>query len=456
MKYLFFQAKANKMKYLFLILSYCLSLISFGQEHHEHQESETEAARHAHKAHPSSFLSLNLPMSVNASGTAWHPENSPMFMNLFQPGEANIMVHYGLFAGYTFQKAFRKNNQRGSNEIFTPTWVMVMAQKQLGEKNLIFIRTMISADPLTMGGNGYPLLLQTGETFEDEPLIDRQHPHDLISELAAGVSHAFNEKTDLYAYFGFPGEPAIGPPAFMHRPSALINPFSPLGHHWQDATHILFGVGTAGFRYDKLKLEGSWFTGREPDEDRYAFDQPRFDSWSVRASALPSECLALQASFGFLKSPEVHEPENDVYRSSFSALHNYHFNRQRILSSTFVWGLNTSFPATDRNETSNSHSFLLESTLYGDRVNFFTRLELVQKSFHELEIHDVPDESENQVISGISFGYSFYLLKNCYFFADLGSMATVNIIPSDLHPYYGSLPLSVQVYLRLQPPLMRM
>ena len=33
---------------------------------------------------------------------------------------------------------------------------------------------------------------------------------------------------------------------FMHRPSAADDPFAPLGHHWQDATHEAFGVVTTG------------------------------------------------------------------------------------------------------------------------------------------------------------------------------------------------------------------
>jgi hypothetical protein len=47
-------------------------------------------------------------------------------------------------------------------------------------------RAMLSAEPLTIEREGYPLLLQTGETADGRtPLIDRQHPHDLFMELAA-------------------------------------------------------------------------------------------------------------------------------------------------------------------------------------------------------------------------------------------------------------------------------
>ena len=38
---------------------------------------------------------------------------------------------------------------------------------------------------------------------------------------------------------------AIGPVAYMHRPSAMDNPAAPLSHHTFDSTHIAYGVVTA-------------------------------------------------------------------------------------------------------------------------------------------------------------------------------------------------------------------
>ena len=58
-----------------------------------------------------------------------------------------------------------------------------------------------------------------------------------------------------------------------------------------------------------VKIEGSIFTGREPDEDRYDFDRPRFDSYSGRLSWNPTPNLALQVSYGYMKSPEASDPE---------------------------------------------------------------------------------------------------------------------------------------------------
>lgn len=112
---------------------------------------------------------------------------------------------------------------------------------------------MFSLDAV-FGGDGYPLLFQSGEAYNGAPLVDRQHPHDLFSELSVSYSHGLNERTDLFIYLGYPGEPALGPVAFMHRPSAFYNPDAPISHHWIDATHITFGVATIGVRLGGFKF----------------------------------------------------------------------------------------------------------------------------------------------------------------------------------------------------------
>src|SRR5436190_21987468 len=114
--------------------------------------------------------------------------------------------------------------------------LMCMAQRMLGTGTLT-LRGMLSLDPL-MGKSGYPLLLQTGESADGvKPLIDRQHPHDLWMELATSYFIAPDPTGSLFVYAGLPGEPALGPPVFMHRMSGDAFPEAPIGHHWLDATH---------------------------------------------------------------------------------------------------------------------------------------------------------------------------------------------------------------------------
>lgn len=459
---------------LFLFLGYQSAIAQDEhQQHDEHDHEQMDPQKPGHDqmdhgqmghdmADAPYIISRNLPMTLNASGTAWHPINSPMYMNYFRKNDWNIMLHYGAFPAYTMQNP-GNSEFRGANEFFLPTWAMVMASKRIGRKGLLTLRGMISADPLIMGGSGYPLLYQTGETHLNEPLIDRQHPHDLFSELAIAYSYAFTKDVDAYIYLGYPGEPAIGPPAFMHRPSGLNIPDSPLGHHWQDATHILYGVATTGVRYGRIRIEGSLFTGREPGEERLWFDKPRFDSWSGRINYLLGNSIALQASYSYLHSPEVHEPERDVNRITASALHNVWLDNESVLSSTLIWGLNRSWDRAEPGTVFPTHSFLFETALQLRRFNLFARTELLEKSFHELGIDEghhgngqaVHDEDENVWIGTIKPGASVYLMKSNLFWLDAGFTVSFHRTGHDLVTYYGSQnTLSYQVFIRMVPPRM--
>src|SRR5438093_10990636 len=114
----------------------------------------------------------------------------------------------------------------------------------------------------------------------------------------------------LSVYLAPVGEPAVGPVAFPHRPSAADDPLAPISHHWQDGTHITFGVVKAGVFTRAVKLEGSWFNGREPDDHRTDFDYTgsKLDSYSVRLTANPGRRWSASAWYTYLKSPEELHP----------------------------------------------------------------------------------------------------------------------------------------------------
>jgi hypothetical protein len=175
---------------------------------------------------------------------------------------------------------------------------MLNAEKQTGWGK-VQLKSMLSLEPL-MKNRGYPNLFASGETAGGEALVDRQHPHDLFMELAARVDFNVGADSSVFLYGGPVGEPALGPSAFMHRVSARYNPEAPITHHWFDSGHITYGVATAGYASRQFQIEGSIFTGQEPDEDRWDIEKPRFDSWSVRATWNPTPYWAVQASTGRL------------------------------------------------------------------------------------------------------------------------------------------------------------
>jgi hypothetical protein len=210
-----------------------------------------------------------------------------------------------------------------------------MASRALDDDDTLGLRAMLSPDPF-MGRRGYPLLLQTGETANGvTPLLDRQHPHDLFMELAASETHAFSNDDNIFVYAGYPGEPALGPSAFMHRISSLDDPEAPISHHWLDSTHITYGVATLGWVHDDWKLEASQFTGREPDQYRFDFDPARFDSTSFRLTYNPDPHWSMQVSGGWLKSPEQITPTINEQRLTASATYYTPLGEDASLAAAF-------------------------------------------------------------------------------------------------------------------------
>ena len=326
------------------------------------------------------LLSPDYAMNRDSSGTNWIPDSSPMHSLQFKLGQWDAMFHANIFLRYTNQNTF-EDSKRGDEDIDSLNWFMLMARRPLGEKGQIALRGMFSLEAMTVGGGGYPLLLQTGETWEGQRLIDHQHPHDLFGELSALYSRRFSTAVSAFLYFGLPGEPALGPTVYFHRPSAANIPDAPLGHHWQDSTHITFGVLTGGVVLRDFKLDASFFNGREPDENRYGIDGPDFNSLSARVSWNPNENISTQVSHGKLKSPEALEPDIDVKRTTASVTWNRPFNGGRNLALSFVWGRN----APDEAETQDS--FLLEGDYSFGKNALFGRTEFVEKPAEDLGIN---------------------------------------------------------------------
>ena len=108
-----------------------------------------------------STIDLADPMSREGSGTSWIPDSSPMYGRMFMFGENMLMLHGAIFPRYT-----NVSTRRGDDRIDAPNWFMAMFSHPLGDSTQFGSRLMMSLDPLTEGGRGYPLLFQTGEVVE--------------------------------------------------------------------------------------------------------------------------------------------------------------------------------------------------------------------------------------------------------------------------------------------------
>jgi len=376
-------------------------------------------------------------MNREASGTSWQPDASPHTGLHIMSGDWMVMVHATINGVYDWQQG-----PRGDDKAFVSGMLMAMAKRDVGEKGTLQFRAMLSPEPF-MGKSGFPELLATGETANGvTPLVDRQHPHDLFMELSGSYAYRLASKQSVFVYAGLPGEPAFGPPAFMHRLSIMDSPEAPISHHWLDSTHISMGVVTAGYVHDNWKLEVSRFRGREPDQHRFDIETPKLDSTAARISWNPSANWALQASWADQKSPEQLAPDENIRRWSASAIYTVPFGRGGYWSTTAAWGRRTS-------EHGDLDGYALESAV---RPNLdwtlFTRAERVATD--ELAL---PPGARGPVftVGKISAGAVRDFTFTPHWSFGVGGLYAVNFVPAGLRASYGrSEPQGAMGFIRLK------
>lgn len=370
------------------------------------------------------------PASREASGTAWQPDASSHSGVHLVAGEWMLMAHANLNLVYDWQEG-----PRGDEKIFASGMIMGMARRDIGPGTLQF-RAMLSPDPL-MGRRGYPLLLASGETADGvTPLVDRQHPHDFFMELSASYSVPLGSNASAFLYAGLPGEPAFGPPAFMHRMAIADAPEAPVTHHWLDSTHITFGVVTAGLILGNVKLEASRFNAREPDERRWNIETGPLDSTALRVSWNPTRNLSLQASWAHLVSPEQLEPDENSNRWSASALYTRRLGTENWFSATLAWGNRDGAEAV----AAEAGLGLGLWTLFG-RAEYAQNNELTFAGGHHGPTYDVGKVSvgairDFRVAPHVRLG--------------LGAQVSQNFIPAALEPLYAGDPRGAMAFIRLK------
>jgi hypothetical protein len=370
------------------------------------------------------------PGSREASGTAWQPDASSHGGVHVMAGDWMLMGHASLNLVYD-----RQEGPRGGEKVFAAGMLMGMARRDLGPGTLQ-LRAMLSPDPL-MGRRGYPLLLAAGETADGtNPLVDRQHPHDVFMELAASYSVRLGPDASAFLYAGLPGEPAFGPPAFMHRMSIADSPEAPITHHWLDSTHITFGVVTAGVIVGAVKLEGSRFNGREPDERRWNIETGQLDSTAIRLSWNPNANLSLQASWAHLVSPEQLEPDENSNRWSASAIYTRRLGGEKWFSATLAWGNRDGAEAVALEAAAGLGSW----TLYS-RGEYTQNSELTFAGGHHGPRYNVGKVSlgairDFRVAPHVRFG--------------LGAQYALNFVPAALEALYDGEPNGAMAFIRLK------
>src|SRR5260221_701004 len=108
------------------------------------------------------------------------------------------MADGSLFATFNDQRS-----ARGERQFRSQNWLMAMATRAAG-KGQLTLSGMFSLDPVTVTKRGYSELFQMGEAYQKLENIDRQHPHDLFSQLAVGWRVPMG-KASAFTITGAPG-----------------------------------------------------------------------------------------------------------------------------------------------------------------------------------------------------------------------------------------------------------
>jgi hypothetical protein len=304
---------------------------------------------------------------------------------------------------------------------------------------------MISVEPWTIPGCGYPNLLASGESCRGDNIHDKQHPHDLFMEVAAEYDRPLTSALRWQVYGGLAGDPALGPPGFPHRLSAMPNPISPVAHHWLDPTHITFGVVTTGIYTSRWKAEASLFNGRQPDEQRYDLDLAPLDSVAGRLWFTPTDSFALQVSAGHLNQAEpshAGELPIDVDRFTTSTTYHRRFGGGHLWATTFAWGAN-------REAGEITHGVTAESSAeFTGGHTWFGRLELNGKPAHDLHIYE---STEVFTVGKLQGGYTRYLSARHGLQPGMGGSLSAAFVPESLQARYGGVGIGFGVFLTVRP-----
>jgi hypothetical protein len=378
------------------------------------------------------FIMTQFVLTASAgSGTARLPGTDGGMHGLhFMAGNWMLMAHGSLSLQLTDH-----SGPRGDDHTYVTSMAMLKAERET-DWGRVQLKTMLSLEP-AMDPRGYPNLFASGETAGGEPLVDRQHPHDMFMELAARVDvNAGNGS--VFIYGGPVGEPALGPSAFMHRSSARYNPEPPITHHWFDSTHITYGVVTLGYAAPTWQLEASAFRGAEPDEARWNIETPKLDSWSIRATLNPSPSWSLQASYGEIAQPEALHPGEDEHRFTASA----HYANGRGLSAMLAFSNKRRVPGNALS------AWLAEANWNLDpRNNLFARFENVANDelFPE---HTDPLHDQTFRVSKFQLGYARRIPLGPFELA-LGGSASAYAKPAALDAAYGRNPWGYTLFARV-------
>jgi hypothetical protein len=396
-----------------------------------------------------------LTPTTDGSGTAWLPRATPMYGVHREWRSWDLRADGSVFAQLVYEEGERhRTGGAAERQATSINWAMAMARRKLGPGRF-GVRTMLSADPWTVTDCGSLDYLATGEICDGDTIHDRQQPHDLVMELAADYDGPIRSDWRWRLYAGLAGEPAFGPTAYPHRPSAAPNPLAPVSHHWLDATHSAFGVVTLGTHTPRWKAEASAFRGRAPDERRSDLDLGAFDSAAARVSYLPTDRIALQVSVARISDARaMFERQPDPKSTRFSASATYH----RLSGERDIWASTLAFGTSAAREVVSGGLFdgvtsagLIETSLtLAARHTLFGRAEIASMPGHHLHAQEYARTL--LAVAKLQAGYVRQFGGWLGLVPGIGGSFALSILPAELAPRYGGRTApSLAVFFNLRP-----
>ena len=415
---------------------------------------EPQAARIDVHEHVGVTAPLLTP-TKETSGTAWMPQVTPMY-GIHHPWRGwDLRLNGVAFLQALYEPRDRhRTGGSGRRQVGSINWGMFMARRNI-HGGRFGIRTMLSAEPLTVPGCGSLSFLAVGEVCEGDTIHDRQQQHDLFMELAVDYDRPLRGAWRWQVYGGLAGEPALGPPGYPHRASAIANPIGPMTHHWLDSTHVAFGVLTAGVYSARWKAETSVFNGREPDDSRADLDLGAFDSMSARASFLPTERVALQISAARLRDASTDFPfvsQDPATRMTASTVYHRPLAKDGIWATTVAFGTNHAREIVADGavlDATTAGGLIETSVTVSDRHTLFGRGELGGMPAHHLHAHEY--STSVFAIGKAQIGYVRHLRATRGMQPGVGGTVAISLVPSVLAPRYsGRTAPSFNIFFSLQ------
>jgi hypothetical protein len=292
--------------------------------------------------------------------------------------------------------------------------------------------------------------LQIGEERADgQPYLDAQHPHSspvMGLTLSDTIRLGSGAKDSLKLFIGPRSEATDGPIPFMHRPTGMMNPDAPLGHHiGQDVSHITSTVIGASLKLGDTRIEASTFHGAEPEPTKVDLPIGVPDSGAIRLIEQFSQTFMAMGSFAYVNDPETHDPDIPfVLRFGASG-----YNRVRLSESWSFYNSLIYGGITRYDHASLLNSVTEEFWFSGGAPNIWGRIEAVQRTPDELQISGASDRNAGRWVGALSLGYTHNFLNVAGLQVGAGGSVTKNILPDEYQASYGGNPWSGRIFVQV-------